>query len=125
MDRRKFLKNGLVGVGVAIASSHVIAKEGNQIQADKPHIAFPSVGNKVIARIISSEAPCSIGMKSGDEFELGLRKCGNFCGFFYSSIHKSITDLQFGEIGQGPDTQVFECPNSMNKVKLELRRIAV
>ncbi|WP_419535051.1 TIGR04076 family protein [Endozoicomonas sp.] len=127
MNRREFVKNGLVGVGVGIASSNVIAKELATKPADKPHINFPSVGNKIIAKVISSEAPCTIGMKPGYEFELGFRKCGDFCGFFYSNIHESIMALQFSDSASskpGSDIQVFECPNSKNRVKIELRRIA-
>lgn len=121
MNRRNFVKNGLIGVGVAMTSSHLLAKESAEKQTDKPHIRFPSVGNKITATIVSSEVPCTIGMKPGDEFDLGFRKCGNFCGFFYSSIHKSIMGLQFSQTASPSETHVFECPNDKKRVKVELR----
>ncbi|CAM3714564.1 TIGR04076 family protein [Parendozoicomonas haliclonae] len=127
MDRRKFVKNGLVGVGVALASSNIIAIESSVEQAGKPQINFPAVGNKIIAKVISSDVPCTIGMKPGDEFEVGFRKCGDFCGFFYSSIHKSIMELQFSDADNATASsapQVFECPNSQKRVKVELRLTA-
>ena len=102
MKRRDFISlrksgtQGLIGAGVTIASSNVIAKE--VLQTQKPNTSFPSAGNKITAKVLSSEIPCTIGMKPGDEFKLGFRKCGDFCGFFYSSIHDSIMSLQFGEM---------------------------
>ena len=96
MKRRDFIAQGLIGAGVTIASSNVIAKE--VLQTQKPNTSFPSAGNKITAKVLSSEIPCTIGMKPGDEFKLGFRKCGDFCGFFYSSIHDSIMSLQFGEM---------------------------
>ncbi|WP_194439147.1 hypothetical protein [Vibrio fluminensis] len=120
MNRRKFIKHGLVGVGATIVTSNVIANELIP-QAAKPSIKFPSVGNQMTATIVSSEVPCTIGMTPGDEFKLGFRQCGDFCGFFYSSIHKSIMEMQFDKTASVSDVRVFECPNPNKKVKIELR----
>ena len=65
-------------------------------------------------------------MEIGDEFELSTHKCGNFCGLFYHHIAGWVKTLQFGgsvPFFPDPDTQVWECPNSSNKVRVELKRI--
>ncbi len=89
-------------------------------------VNYPQIGNKVIAKIIETKGKCTIGMKVGDEFELSLHKCGNFCGLFYHNIFQWVTLLQLNgtfPIGENPDVMVWECPNSMNRVKVELKRI--
>jgi len=88
-------------------------------------VTYPAIGNKVTAKIIETCGECSIGMKVGDEFELSIHKCGDFCGYFYHNIFHWINVLQFG--GTFPpfpdkDVMVWECPNSNNRVKVELRR---
>lgn len=44
-----------------------------------------NVGKKVIATIIETEGDCFIGMKQGDQFELSIHKCGDFCSYLYAS----------------------------------------
>jgi len=88
-------------------------------------VAYPAIGNKVTAKIIEIEGQCSIGMKVGDEFELGVHQCGDFCGYFYHNIFQWVNVLQFdGTFPLFPDkdVMVWECPNSKNRVKVELRR---
>ncbi|MCD6560777.1 MAG: TIGR04076 family protein [Desulfobacteraceae bacterium 4484_190.1] len=89
-------------------------------------VKYPKIGNKVMAKIIESKGDCSIGMKPGDEFELSLHKCGEFCGFFYHNIYGWIKTLQFGgSFPPGSDSDIIQwtCPNPKNRVKVELRRI--
>lgn len=89
-------------------------------------VNFPPIGSKVVATILETENPCTIGMKPGDEFELSTHKCGDFCGLFYNSIAGWVKTLQFGgtfPIMPDPDVQIWECPNYNNRVKVELRRI--
>jgi len=45
-------------------------------------VSYPEIGNKVIAKVIETKGNCTIGMKPGDEYELSIHKCGEFCGFF-------------------------------------------
>jgi uncharacterized repeat protein (TIGR04076 family) len=88
-------------------------------------IQYPSIGNKVIAKVLGSQGDCTIGMKPGDEFELSTHKCGEFCGLFYSNISGWVKTLQFGgtfPMGEDPDVMVWDCPNPMNRVQVELRR---
>ncbi len=89
-------------------------------------VSFPKIGNKVIAKVVDTKGDCTIGMKVGDEFELSLHKCGDFCGYFYHNIVNWVTMLQFGgtfPVGDNPDLMVWECPNPNNRVKIELRRV--
>lgn len=89
-------------------------------------VNYPKIGNRVVAKVIDSKGNCTIGMKVGDEFDLSLHQCGDFCGYFFHNIIGWIKVLQFGgtfPMGDDPDVMVWECPNSKNKVKVELRRI--
>ena len=89
-------------------------------------VSYPAIGNKVVAKVIETKGDCTIGMKVGDEFELSIHKCGDFCGYFYHNIFGMINTLQLGgtfPVGDDPDVQVWECPNFMNRVKVELRRV--
>lgn len=90
-------------------------------------IQFPSIGNKVVAKVIEMNNPCTIGMQPGDEFELSTHKCGEFCGLFYSNIAGWVRVLQFGGTFKpdNPDVMTWTCPNGNNQVKVELRRITV
>jgi len=81
-------------------------------------VSYPKMGNKVIAKVIGKEGNCTIGLEVGDEFELSIHRCGDFCGYFYHNLFGIITILQFG--GSFP-VMVWECPNGKNKVKVELR----
>ncbi|MCK4795675.1 MAG: TIGR04076 family protein [Desulfobacteraceae bacterium] len=89
-------------------------------------VSYPKLGNKVIVKVTETKGKCTIGMKVGDEFELSLHKCGEFCGYFYHNIFNWISTLQFGgtfPLGENPDVQVWDCPNPINRVKIELRRV--
>ena len=88
-------------------------------------ITYPPIGNKVVAKVLEMQNNCTIGMKPGDEFELSTHKCGEFCGLLYKNIQGWVQVLQFGgtfPMGEDPDVQVWDCPNPMNRVKVELRR---
>lgn len=88
-------------------------------------LQFPAIGNKVVAKVIESANPCTIGMKPGDELELSTHKCGDFCGLFYSNIAGWVRVLQFGGTFKpdSPDTMTWECPNMKNRIKVELRSV--
>ncbi|MCD6268890.1 MAG: TIGR04076 family protein [Deltaproteobacteria bacterium] len=88
-------------------------------------VCYPVFGDRVIGAIVEVSGECSIGMKVGDEFELGIHQCGDFCGYFYHNIFQWINLLQFdGTFPLFPDkdVMVWECPNSKNRVKVQLRR---
>ena len=88
-------------------------------------VSFPQIGNKVVAKVLETKGPCTIGMQAGDEFELSTHKCGEFCGLFYKNLQGWVQMLQFGgtfPMGD-PDVMVWDCPNPANRVKVELQRI--
>ncbi len=88
-------------------------------------VNYPALGNKVVAKVIETKGSCSIGMKVGDEFELGIHQCGEFCGYFYHNLFHWINVLQFDGTfppSSDKDVIVWECPNPNNRVKVELRR---
>ena len=89
-------------------------------------VSYPKLGQKVVAKVIDMKGNCTIGMQKGDEFELSLHRCGEFCGYFYHNIHNWITMLQFegnSPLGDDPAVMIWECPNPNNRVKIELRRV--
>ena len=59
-------------------------------------VSCHKIGKKVIAKVIEVNDDCFIGMKVGDEFELSIHRCGDFCGYFYHNIFNWISTLQFG-----------------------------
>ncbi len=88
-------------------------------------VTYPKIGHKVTAKVLDMQNNCTIGMKPGDEFDLSIHQCGSFCGLFYHNIQGWISTLQFGgtfPMGDNPDVQVWDCPNPMNRVRVELRR---
>ena len=87
-------------------------------------VTYPQLGNKVVAKVIEKQGECTIGMDVGDEYELSIHKCGEFCGYFFHNIFGWLKTLQFGgtfPLFEDPDVQVWECPNSNNRLKVELR----
>jgi uncharacterized repeat protein (TIGR04076 family) len=90
-------------------------------------VKYPSIGNKVKAKVLGMEKPCTINMQKGDEFELSIHKCGEFCGLFYHNIQPFVVMMQTGGDFPGlPDPDVMpmiQCPNGQNKVKIELKRV--
>lgn len=89
-------------------------------------VSFPQLGHKVMIRVVDMEGECTIGMKKGDEFEVSIYKCGDFCGYFYHHVFNWICLLQFDgafPLGKDADTIEAECPNFENRVRVELKRI--
>ena len=89
-------------------------------------VTYPELGHKVKAKIISVQGDCTIGMKLGDEFDLSVHQCGEFCGVFYHNIYGWVTCLQTGgsvPFFEDPDVQMWVCPNPEHSVTIELRRL--
>jgi uncharacterized repeat protein (TIGR04076 family) len=86
------------------------------------------LGYRVVGTVTSQQGTCSMGHKVGDKFELSLHSCGGLCGLFYHDIFPTITMLQFGgslpsEWEENADVLERECPDRLNILKMELRRI--
>jgi uncharacterized repeat protein (TIGR04076 family) len=81
---------------------------------------------KLIGTIKDTKGFCTAKHKKGDTFELSGHSADRLCGFFYHDIFPSILTLQFG--GTFPwstdlDVIEVECPDRMNTVKMEIKRI--
>ena len=88
-------------------------------------VSYPKLGSKVIAKVIETKDKCTIGMKVGDEFELSLHKCGEFCEYFLHNIFGELKTVQFGgtfPLFENPNVQVWECPNANTHLKVALQR---
>ena len=60
-------------------------------------VTYPEIGNKVVAKVIGTQNKCTIGMKVGDEFDLGVHKCGEFCG-------EAIVKVQQASVSEGGES---------------------
>ena len=83
---------------------------------------------RIVGTVTSLKGTCSAGHKVGDKFELSGHSSGGLCGFFYHDIFPNIIMLQFGgrlppEWVENPDVLKLECPDRLNILKMELRRI--
>ena len=88
---------------------------------------------KVVLKIISVKGTCSAGHKAGDEFDLSKDFVVGYAGggnaLCPSAFHAAFPDwrvLRFG--GELPweedkDTAQVACPDPLNPVVMELRRI--
>ena len=86
------------------------------------------IGYRVVGTVTSLKGTCSAGHKVGDKFELSGHSSGGLCGFFYHDIFPNIIMLQFGgrlppEWEENPEVLKLECPDRLNILKMELRRI--
>ena len=92
-----------------------------------------AVPSKVVLKITSVRGTCASGHKVGDEFDLGkdftLGKSGNGKALCPSAFYAAFPNwrvLRFG--GELPweedkDMAYVACPDSLNAVVMELRRI--
>ena len=86
--------------------------------------------------ILSVKGNCAAGHKVGEQFELTLwdaekdatKRASPLCAFFYNMIFPYLAVLQFG--GEFPweedkDSFQISCPDPINQVTLEIKRIKV
>ena len=81
---------------------------------------------KIIGTIKEVKGYCSAKHKVGDTFEINSHNTAGLCGFFYHDIFPTLLTLQFGGTfpwSQDPDVVQLECPDRMNAVTIELKRI--
>ena len=77
-------------------------------------------------RVISQKGECAAKHKVGDEFIITRHTPPGFCIFAYSAIDPDIRALMFGgryRWAENPDVYVGCCPDPVNPVGFELRRI--
>ena len=91
---------------------------------------------KLVGTILSVKGNCTAGHKVGEKIELTLwdpkkdatRRAPALCAFFYNMIFPYLGVLQFG--GEFPweedkDSFQISCPDSINQVTIEIKRIRV
>jgi len=81
---------------------------------------------KIVGTIKGVKGRCNAKHEKGDVIELSGHDTGGLCGFFYHDIFPSILTLQFGGTfpwSEDPDIVELECPDRLNVVKIELKRI--
>jgi len=81
---------------------------------------------KIVGTITEVKGHCGARHKVGDKIELGTIDTGGLCGFFNHDVFPTIETLQFGGTipwTKDPDLVKVECPDRINVVKMELKRI--
>ncbi len=82
---------------------------------------------KVKVKVLSQKGNCAAGHKEGDEFIIDRHTPAGFCIFAYSAIDPEIRTLMFGGkypwAKEDPDVYIGCCPDPVNPVVLEVRRI--
>ena len=81
--------------------------------------------SRVIGTIKRVKGACTIGHKTGDQFELSGYSSGGLCGYFYHDIFPFIILLEYGGgfPWGNPDVMQWECIDKANAVTIELRRV--
>jgi len=81
---------------------------------------------KIVGTIKEIKGRCAARHKVGDTIDLSVHNAGGLCGIFYHDVFPTISTLQFGGSfpwGSDPDVMQVECPDRMNAVVMELKRI--
>ncbi len=82
--------------------------------------------SEVIAKVISQKGICEAGHKINDEFVIGQQTPPNLCSWAFHSLFPFAEVLQFGGSfpwEDDPDKATIACPDPMNPVIFELRRV--
>ena len=77
-------------------------------------------------KVISQEGVCGAKHKTGDEWIVTRHTPAGFCLFAYSAIDPDIRALMFGgryPWSEDPDVYIGCCPDPVNPVIFELRRV--
>jgi uncharacterized repeat protein (TIGR04076 family) len=77
-------------------------------------------------KVISQKGQCAAGHKVGDEYVVTRHTPDRFCLFAYSAIDPDVRTLMFGgryPWSKDPDVYLGCCPDPVNPVVFELRRI--
>lgn len=85
----------------------------------------PERGHPVRATVKCIKGTCNAGHKVGDVMNVSARNTAGMCGYLYHAAHPAILMLQFGgSVPWGPaDTVELQCPDTLNLLTLELRRV--
>lgn len=81
---------------------------------------------EIVASVISQKGACEAGHKVGDEFTIGQTTPPGLCSWAYHALFPLAQALQFGASfpwETDPDKATTACPDPVNPVVFELRRI--
>ena len=81
---------------------------------------------KIIAKVISQKGNCEAGHRAGDEFEIGEMKQPDMCPYACHVLFPFAQVLLFGGTfpwEPDPDKTTVACPDPVNPVVFELRRV--
>jgi len=79
-------------------------------------------------KVSSQEGHCAAGHRTGQEWVVTRHTPEGFCLFAYSAIDPDIRTLMFGghyPWSEDPDIYIGCCPDPVNPVVFELRRIPI
>ncbi|ACA14681.1 hypothetical protein M446_0096 [Methylobacterium sp. 4-46] len=82
-------------------------------------------GHPVQATVTCIRGTCNAGHRVGDVLPVSARNTAGMCGYLYHAAHPAILMLQFGgAVPWGPaDRVVLNCPDPVNLLTVELRRL--
>jgi len=91
---------------------------------------------RLVSTILSLKGDCTAGHKVGEQIDLTIwdskkdeaRRAPPLCAFFYNMVFPYLAVLQFG--GEFPweedkDSFQISCPDPVNQVTMEIKRIKV
>lgn len=81
---------------------------------------------EVIVRVISQKGTCAANHKVGDEFPIGDKAPCDMCSWAFYALFPFAVVLQFGGSfpWEGdPDKTTVACPDPVNPVVFELKRL--
>lgn len=135
IDRREFCKTvPCAAIGVLSSSSlWGVALKGDNTSLFLKKSSFEKEGSvaekitSVKAKVISQKGTCALGHKVGDEVEFTENKVdGNICMYALYSILPMVFalghDAKF-EWADDPDVIASACPDHLNPVVFEIKRI--
>ena len=81
---------------------------------------------QIIAKVVSQQGTCEAGLKVGDEFVIGLETPPRMCSWAFYALFPAAEVLEFGGSfpwEKDPDKTTVACPDPVNPVVFELRRV--
>ena len=80
----------------------------------------------VVVKIVSQKGTCAEGHKVGDEWVIGSKTPEGICLSAFNAMFPSLRVLRFGGSfpwSTDPDVATAACPDALNPVVFELRRL--
>jgi len=87
-------------------------------------------GRDVVIKVFEQEGLCSVGHKVGDQWVLSVKEPktpGGICLRAFIALFWGVNVLMYGgrtEQQMVPDTFYMRCPDNINKVVFEIKRVS-